>query len=140
MLITASLLCSAFSHAEQKKVFDNYEVHYATMLTSDLESEVARVYDIPRSGKRAFAMINVRRLAENGASSSVPARIEGTVTNLLGQSRVLKWQEVKEQDAIYSLSHFPITNREKTRFKLLIFPGDSQDKLELEFGQEFYTD
>lgn len=126
--------------AEQKQVYDGYEVHYAAMLTSDLDSEVARIYGIPRSGKRAFIMVNVRRLDDQGGSHSLSAQIEGTVSNLLGQVRNMKWQEVTEQDAVYSLSHFPITNRERTRFQLKIRPADSSQTLPLEFRQEFYTD
>lgn len=139
-LLLAGLLFCLPASAEQKQVYDGYEVHYAAMLTADLDSEVARIYNIPRSGKRAFIMVNVRQLKEDGTSDSVSAQIEGTVSNLVGQVRKMKWQEITEQEAIYSLSHFPITNRERTRFQLKIRPAGSDKTLPLEFRQQFYTD
>ena len=140
-LITSLLLFFCLtSHAEQKQVYDGYEVHYAAMLTSDLHADVARAYDIPRSTKRAFIMVNVRRLSEQGGSESVSADVTGTVENFVGQIRAMKWKEITEKEAIYSLSHFPVTNRERNSFKLNIKPKGSDQALALEFKQQFYTD
>ncbi len=133
------LLTTTTAFAEQKKVFADYEVHYAAMLTSDLTAEVARAYNIPRSGKRAFVMIHARKKLANG-TASVPILIEGRVSNMLGQSRVMKWQQVIEEKSIYSLSHFPITNREWANFKITVKPENSLVSLPLEFKQQFYTD
>lgn len=134
------LLMSLAAHAEQKQSYPGYEVHYATMLTSDLTPEVARAYQIPRSGKRAYVMIHVRKLNADGTSVSVPVRIEGQVSNLLAQIRALQWLQVKEEGSIYSLSHFPVTNREWATFRLKITPEGTTRILPLEFRQQFYTD
>ncbi len=139
-LLLIALLLPPIAQAEQKVVYDDYEVHYAAMLTSDLAPEIARAYNIPRSGKRAFLMIHVRKLLSDGTSESVAAGIEGQVSNLLGQVRQLEWQLVKEENSIYSLSHFPVTQREWANFKLIITPEATTAALPLEFKQQFYTD
>ena len=139
-LLLSLLLTQGYAHAEQKQVYDGYEVHYATLLTSDLNPEVARIHRIPRSGKRAYLMIHARQLLPDGSSVSVPVEIEGKVSNLLAQIRDLKWQQVKEESSIYSLSHFPVTNREWATFRINIKPEGSEKNLPLEFKQQFYTD
>lgn len=131
---------SSAARAEQKITFDEYEVHYATQLTSDLVPEVAKAYKIPRSGKRAFAMVHVRKIAEDGTSKSVKAAVKGKVSNLLGQARKLEWQQVEEEDSVYSLTDFPVTNRERVTFDLQVMPEDSKRSLPVQFRHQFYTE
>lgn len=139
LLLLAVLLLPMHAFAEQKKEFDGYEVHYAAMLTSDLTAEVARAYDIPRSTKRAFVMIHTRKTLPEG-STSISTSIEGKVSNMLGQVRKMEWQQVKEEDSIYSLAHFPVTNREWATFTLSVRPDGDSVTLPLQFRQQFYTD
>ncbi len=137
LALCLALMLALPAAAEQKQVYQDYEVHYAAMLTSDLTPEVARAYDIPRSGKRAFVMIHTRRLDED---SSVPVSIDGELRNLVGQVRSMQWQQVEDAGSIYSLSHFPVTHRERINFILKITPEGSQQPLPLSFQHQFYTD
>ena len=80
--------------------WQNYEIHYTTLNSMLIPSEVAKAHNITRSKSRIVTNITVRK-----DDTAVAAKIEGTSTNLLNQLFTLDFQEVKEPGAIYYLSN-----------------------------------
>lgn len=99
--------------AEQKQVFDGYEVHYSVFNPSFLRAEVAERYEVVRG--RDKALVNVSVL---DGDRSMAVRVTGTVKNLLGQLQTLDFREVREGEAVYYLAMLTYQDRDTLRFEI----------------------
>lgn len=138
------LLCLASLnlHAEQKLVFGEYEVHYMGLNSSFLTAEVAKVYDIPRSGSLGFLNISVLQHSKDSPlPAALDAQIVGTIRNLIGQKRELEFRRVREGKAIYYISTFNFDDGDMYNFDLDIVPSNAKQKnFDVKFSQRFYTE
>jgi hypothetical protein len=140
----AFLLCfiSIGVNAEQKQIFGEYEVHYMGLSSNFLTPEVAKIYDIPRSGALGFLNIS---LLQKAKGSQVPAALDaglkGTIRNLIGQSRKLEFRRVREGQAIYYISTFRFDDGDMYNFDLDIVPANAKQKnFDVKFSQRFYEE
>ena len=122
-------------HAEQKRVFGEYEVHYIVLPTTFLNAKVANRYNLPRGRDRA--LVNVSVLNSNG--EPVMAEVVGRSENLLGQRQTLEFTEVKEGEAIYYLALLRHADEEFHRVTLDISLPDGQVG-EIRFQQQMFWD
>lgn len=141
-------LCAAFSplllaadRGEQKQVFGDYEVHYIGLNSSFLPPEAAEAYGITRS--RALGYISVSIL-HNEEGSDVPAvvsgKVTGTIRNLLGQSRELEFQEIKETNAVYYITTFRFDDEDMYNVNLKATPEGQSRTFDVKFSQRFYEE
>jgi len=135
-----SLLVSPTIQAEQSKVFGSYTVHYSAFTTDNLTSSVAKLYNIPRSKKRALLNISVLKKTADGSSKPTRAIIKGTATNLSQQLRELEPREISEKGAIYYIAETPVDNAEILKYRLEITPQGEKTTYTLSFQEQFYTD
>ncbi len=134
------LLCvSAIGHAGQAETFGPYAVHYNTFNTNLLTPDVARAYSIQRSASRALLNIAVIRHDDETMGTPVRARVSATATNLAGQRRDLNMREIRDQDAIYYIGSFGISNEETLNFRISVQPLGQTEAHEFSFRQQFYT-
>jgi hypothetical protein len=138
------LLCLApiNASAEQKLVFGEYEVHYMGLNSSFLTSEVAKMYDIPRSGSLGFLNIAVlQNTKDSPMPSALDAKVTGTIRNLIGQKRTLEFRRVREGKAIYYISTFNFDDGDMYNIDLDIVPSNAKQKnFDVKFSQRFYTE
>lgn len=134
-----SLLVSPTIQAEQSKVFGSYTVHYSAFTTDNLTPSVAKLYNIPRSKKRALLNISVLKKTADGSSKPTRAIIKGTATNLSQQLRELEPREISEKGAIYYIAETPVDNAEILKYRLEITPQGEKTTYTLTFQQQFYT-
>lgn len=141
-------LCAAFSplllaadRGEQKQVFGDYEIHYIGLNSSFLPPEAAEAYGITRS--RALGYISVSIL-HNEEGSDVPAavsgKVTGTIRNLLGQSRELEFQEIKETNAVYYITTFRFDDEDMYNVNLKATPEGQSRTFDVKFSQRFYEE
>lgn len=131
-------LLSLSCMAEQFKTIKDAEVHYIAFNSTFLTPEIARNNDIKRSGYNA--VVNISVLDNKGLNKpAIEASITGQAKNLLGQTRKLTFQTVKEGKAIYYLAQLPITNEETFTFDIDINAGNKGTG-KLKFTQTFYVE
>jgi hypothetical protein len=135
-------LISASANAEQKLVFGEYEVHYMGLSSSFLTPEVAKLYDIPRSGSLGFLNISVLQKSKGGqVPAAVDANVKGTIRNLIGQSRELEFRRIIEGQAIYYISTFRFDDGDMYNFDLDVVPSNAKEKnFDVKFSQRFYEE
>ncbi len=126
-------------HAEQKQVFGEYEVHYIGLTSNELDKDVAKIYDIPRS--RTLGYLSISVLKDNGGSIPVAwnADITGVMSNLIGQETTLTFKRVQETGALYFYSTFRFQDEDMYRFKLNVKPEGSDRTYDVKFSQRFYA-
>jgi len=137
-LFAASLVMALFFspvQAEQKKVLGPWDVHYIAFDSTMIEAKIAQSYQLQRSKYQAVLNISVLNSKDQKAQQ---VRISGTATDLTQKQIELEFREVKEGDAIYYLAQVPVHDQKHLKFKLDIWQGTENQKLE--FSQVFYID
>lgn len=137
-LLAASLVLGLFLspvHAEQKKVLGPWDVHYIAFDSTMIDAKIAQSYQLQRSKYQAVLNISVLKSSDQKAQQ---VRISGTATDLTQKQIELSFREVREGDAIYYLAQVPVHDQKHLNFKLDIWQGTENQKLE--FSQVFYID
>lgn len=130
-------LCPISASAEQAMRAGDYVIHYNTLNTDILSPEVAREYGIQRSKSRAMLNVSVLRQDNNQA---VAAQVNATSGMLTGHKQALKMREIREGDAIYYISDFPVAHRDTLMFNIRVRPEGSQQTHTVEFEKQFFTE
>ena len=116
---------------------NGHAVHFNALLTNQLPTEVAQLYNIVRSNNRA--MLNVSVIAED-SGTSVPANVSVKTTNLTGQLKSVNMRRIDEEEAIYYIGETPVANRETLIFDITVTPEGLDEAAEVRFKRQFFTD
>lgn len=122
------------------QAFGEHVVHFNAQSTTMLPAEVARAYGITRSDSRAMLNIAVIHKDDRGVGTPVPAEISVSAVNLLDQARNIRMRELREDEAIYYIGEFKISNEETLNFRIVVRPEGTNVPHEITFSQQFYTD
>ncbi len=137
LLVLAALFAPA-AMASQFERFGDLDVHYIVFNTTDLSPEMAERYGLTRSPDLGLVNISGRRLAEDGTTTAVRLELEGTVTNLLGQSQPLRFREVEDPAAIYYLETVRFSDRETLRFDIRATDTETGRRHNLRFQKSLW--
>ena len=132
------LLCTPRAAAAgQSQQFGDHVVYYSALSTDMLTPEVARAYGLVRSSHQGLLNIAIRRAGDDGPAET--GTVRGSAVNLSGQRVPVKFQEVRDGEAIYYLGTFPISGSDTVRFDLTVTPkGDAAHRLD--FSRDYVVD
>ncbi|MBU2709521.1 DUF4426 domain-containing protein [Zooshikella harenae] len=132
-------LPNTYAEESNSKTQGDYTVHYSAFPSTFLKPEIAKRYNIPRSGASGVINISVQHKTNTG-SEAVSAKVSGSTVNLLQQKNTLAFNEVKEQKAIYYLATFPYTNEEILHFNISVTASENSSPISIKFTKKFYKD
>lgn len=118
----ALLFWAASAAAQEAKVikshqdFGDYRVIYSVFNSEFIKPEIAQSYKLVRAGDRVF--VNVSVVEKEGGKHGLAAEMSGNATNLIQQSRPLKFIEIREGDAVYYLAPLRFDNEETLTFDI----------------------
>lgn len=138
ILLLLTSLSFADVQGEQKQVFGDYEVHYIGLTSSELDKDVAKLYGITRSRNIGFLNISVLKKGLGPLPVAWNAKIEGTMSNLIGQTQELSFTRVQETSALYFYSTFDFYDQDMYRFHLKVTPEGNTRAYDVKFSQRFY--
>lgn len=127
------------NYAGEKKV-DDYIIYYNAFNSSFLQPEVAKAYNIPRSGFTAVLNLSVHKRHENNTTSALSANVQGRTKNNLSQFQDLAFKEIKEDQAIYYLADFSFRHQESTSIEFTIRIPGREKPITISFDQKFFAD
>lgn len=133
------VLLSTITMAEQKQVFGDYEVHYIAFTSSELDKDVARSYGIPRSRALGYMSISVLKTGVSELPVAWNAQLNGEMSNLIGQTRELKFIRIEETGALYFYRTFDFYDTDMYRFHLKVKPEGEKRTFDVKFSQRFYN-
>jgi len=140
------LLCSLFfaltsfaETGETMQQFGDYQVHYNVFNTTFLTPEIASEYGIVRSKKTALMNISVLKKQADGTYKGVLAKVSGDHFDLV-KKEVLKFQEVREENAVYYLSSFDIVHRIDVYFTVNVQVEGEPSVFTVKFQKRLYRD
>lgn len=136
--ILLSFLLSIHSQAfaESSQTVGDYIVHYNALSTESLPPAVARAYGITRSKNQG--LLNISVLKKGGNFEGAEANITVSATNLTGQLRNLELRKIEEQNAIYYISVFSVTDQETLDFSIKVTTTDNKTG-NIKLRQQFYV-
>lgn len=115
-----------------------FTVHYNAVPSTALGADMARRYELTRSGTRGLLNVAVLRQADDaGEAHAVPARITAQARSLLGQVQTIELRELRDQDAIYYIGQFRIRGEERLRFDLVVRPEGGAHDIAVRFEHAF---
>ena len=140
LLLLPLLLLSFGSHANEQTFtnFGNYKVLHTVFNSSFIKPDVASAYNLTRGKDQVLINIALVRSIGKGVSNGLPAKISGTVANLMQQQKNLEFIEIKEQDATYYLAPLRIDNEEVLHFNINV-NSDGKD-YPITFSKKLYVD
>lgn len=138
LITTLIILFCHLTLAEQKQVFNHYEVHYSAFNTLELTPTIAASYGIQRSDSVGLLNISVLPLPNNG--KALNAQISGYANNLIGQKQNLEFRLISEQNSRYYLAKFRFSTEELLHFTLTIQPQGEKTSETIKFKKIFYQD
>lgn len=130
------LFIAGGAHAEQSKMFGNYELHYSVVNTTFIEPDVAATYGIVRGEKRGI--INLAVLdTETEENVPVSMLLKGRTWDLI-QNQFLEFKEVREGKAIYYIADFKFINEEWRFFEFDFRPEGATESYTFKFRHQLY--
>lgn len=139
LFIFALMLPSLNSYAENSKEFGDYVIHYNAFRSDTISPEIAKQHGLPRTSNRVLINIAVLKKVLNTTGQPTIAKVTGHASNLTGQLKQLKFQEITEGNAIYYLADTKISDGEYLKFDLKIIPEGEQRAARLRFNKRFFT-
>lgn len=137
LILTLALTVSAFAtHAEQKVVKNDWDIHYIAFPSTFLEPKVAKQYGLTRS--KYQAVVNISVLDNTNKDKAQNAYVSGFAKNLVGQTMELDFKKVEEGDAIYYLAQLQYHDNEPVKFTILVQQGNRTETFK--FDKKFYVD
>lgn len=103
--------------------FGDYRVFYSVFNSEFIKPEIAQNYQLVRGKDRAFVNVSV---VKKSGSKALPAKISGTASNLMQQSRPLNFQQVRDGDAVYYLAPFRFDDEEVLTFDVNVTLPDGR--------------
>ena len=139
-LFAIFLTNTALAEAKPYQDFGDYRVIYTVFNSSFIKPDIAKTYNITRGKNQALVNVSLIKKTANGSTEGLPAKISGTVANLMQQQKVLKFVEVQEQNAVYYLAPLRFSNEEVLNFNIEVKTSANAKPFELEFTKTLYVD
>ena len=122
--------------AEHSKVIGDHEIHYNAFNSTFLQPEVAKLYGITQSESRGVAVVSVYQ--KDALGVGVDSTVSGGATNMASQLKTLDFDEIREGQAIYHISTFPITDEENITFTVDVEIKPTGKTHKLTWQQKFW--
>ncbi|MBL7002599.1 MAG: DUF4426 domain-containing protein [Gammaproteobacteria bacterium] len=136
VIIFSFILMTSVSYAESSAKVGGYTVHYNALSTESLPASVAKAYKIKRSKNRGF--LNISILKDGAGFQGVEAELKVVATNLTGQLREMEIRKITEQNAVYYISEFSVSDRETLDFIINVTTLDNTSA-NIKLRQQFFA-
>jgi hypothetical protein len=118
-------------------IFGKDTVYYTVLNTTFISPQVAKSYGIVRGEDKFLVNVSVRRQLDT-SNIAVRADITGNSSDLI-YINTLEFREIIEQDAIYYIAEFDISNDERQNFRLSV-SVDDRPSYDIQFNKMLYLD
>lgn len=137
-LLFLLLATSSAARAETTECGD-HTVHHIAVNSTFIQPDIARQYGIVRASRNAFLNISVLHRDADGDTTPVTATLSGSRSNLMQQSNLIDFREVREGEAIYYIGEFQFSNAELLRFRVELQPVGAERSCLLEWTTTLYA-
>jgi len=128
LFVTAGAVAQEARIIKNHEDFGDYRVIYSVFNSDFIQPDIAQKYQLARARDRAY--VNVSVVKKDGGIHGLGAEISGNATNLIQQSRPLKFAEIREGDAVYYLAPLRFENEETLTFNVdVTLPNGKKERV-----------
>ena len=127
------------SRADQR-AFGDIVVHYSALSTDQLLPVVAQKYGIERSARDGLVNIAIERKGTGGDGAMIAATVAGSVADLAGHSRPIRFRETREEGAVDYLGEFPLDGSGTYVFTIEVTPPGRARAYTIRFNHDYVLD
>lgn len=128
LFVTAGAVAQQARIIKSHEDFGDYRVIYSVFNSDFIQPDIAQKYQLARARDRAY--VNVSVVKKDGGTHGLGAEISGNATNLIQQSRPLKFAEIREGDAVYYLAPLRFENEETLTFNVdVTLPNGKKERV-----------
>ena len=127
LLVLALAVSRPLAGAAGESEFGDISVRYSAITTNQLFPAIAQRYGLERSDRNGLVNVAIEHKGDNGTSAMIAADVSGTVADLSGHRRPIRFRETNEEGAIDYLGTFAIDAGGTHVFTIVVnVPGHSQ--------------
>ena len=135
VLLLLSNITLAAEGRPVKKVGE-YKIYYNVVHSQFIEPGVAAEYGLSRADD--LGVVNISIVREGESTYGIPAKLSGSVDNVLGQKQSLEFFAVKDGAAVYYIAQFNYFYEMPLEFSVEVAPEDGSKEFDLRFEETFY--
>ncbi len=137
VVLLLALLLPRSGHADQSMAFGDVIVRYNAISTDQLFVDSARRYGIERSTRNGLVNIAVTR---KGDGELIAAAVSGSVADLTGHGKPIRFRETRDEGAIDYLGEFPIATSGTYVFTINVTPAGAAQPYTVSFNRDYVLD
>lgn len=137
VVMLLALLLPRAGHADQSTAFGDVVVRYSAISTDQLFADSARRYGIARSVRNGLVNIAVEQKA---GGELIAATVSGSVTDLTGHGKPIRFRETRDEGAIDYLGEFPIDASGTYVFTINVTPPGRAQPYVVKFNRDYVLD
>lgn len=140
VVLLLALLLPRTGHADQSATYGDVTVRYSAISTDQLVDAVARSYGIERSKRNGLVNIAVEQRQAGGAGTMIAAAVSGSVADLAGHSRPIRFRETREEGSVDYLGEFPVDGSGTYVFTISVTPPGHAQPYTVTFNRDYVLD
>lgn len=140
VFVLAALSSTAMAQSSPELGFTRFEEHtvyHSVFSSTAIQPEIAQIHGITRAANQV--LVNVALVSNDREVGGEPARVSGTVANLMQQQRELKFKTIDEGKVVYYLAPLRVTDRDTLHFTLQVEPESGARPYEVKFTKRVYV-
>jgi hypothetical protein len=127
-------------HADQSAAFGDIVVRYSAISTDQLFADIARRYGIKRSAHNGLVNIAVEQKSGANEPALIAASVSGSVADLTGHGKPIRFHETRDEGAIDYLGEFPIDASGTYVFTINVTPPGRAQPYTVKFNRDYVLD
>jgi len=139
-LMLLALLLPRTGHADQSTSFGDFVIRYSAISTDQLFPAVAKTYGIERSTRNGLVNIAIEKKDADGEGAMIAAAVDGSVADLTGHSKAIRFRETSEEGAVDYLGEFPIDGSGTYVFRINVTPHGQARPYTVTFNRDYVLD
>lgn len=128
------------ARSQYEQTFGDMTVHYSALSTARLLPAMAKSYGIAQSASRGLVNIAIERKAADGGSAMIAATVTGSVADLTGHRRPIRFRETQDEGAIDYLGEFALDGSGTYVFTIEVTAPGRAQPYTVTFNREYVLD
>ena len=139
IVLLLTLLLPRTGHA-QSETFGDVTIRYSAISTDQLLADVASRYGIQRSARNGLVNIAIEQRSGSSEPELVAAAVSGSVAELTGRPKPIRFRETRDEGAIDYLGEFAIDGAGTYVFTISVTPSGRAQPYTVRFNRDYVLD
>lgn len=140
LAISLTVSSTTLAATELFTEFGDYKVYHTVFNSNFIQPDIARAHNLTRAKNKVLVNVAVVRKEGDGDTQGLPAKVSGSVKNLMQQKQGLDFKEVREQTATYYLATTRLSSSEEVLHFNIVVEIDGHPPFDVNFSKKLHID